>query len=60
MELSINAKGGEHTKTYTRKDFSLTSLFKPLLSFEKKVTEFLVSSLETKSLTPSSKTLIYP
>ena len=39
------------------KDFSLTSLFKPSLSYEKG-TKFLVSSLETKSPTPSSKTLL--
>ena len=42
MELSINASPG-----HTKKDSSLTSLFKPPLKSEK-VPEFLVSSLETK------------
>ena len=46
-----------YTQTYTRKDSSLTSLLKLSLS-SKKVTEFLVSSLETKSPAPSSKTLL--
>ena len=41
----------QHTKTYTRKVSALTSLLKLSLSSEK-ASEFLVSSIETKS--PSS------
>ena len=49
MELSTNPSGGpRQTKGHIdRKSSSLTSLFKPSPS-SKKVTEFLVSNLETK------------
>ena len=55
--LEKHTKTPRYTKAYTREDFSLTFLLKPLPSSEK-VVEFLVSSLETKSSTHSSKTLL--